>query len=73
MTKKATERQKALLSKDPNRVLLVFYKSAATALYYNSLNAITAAKKSDAELIKLPRIGPSVVSLVRRAVELCNT
>ena len=73
MTKKATEKQKALLSRDPNRVLLVFYKAAATALYYNSMNAVTASKISDAELLKLPRIGRSVVSSIRRVVELCNT
>lgn len=72
LTKKATAKERALASKDPNRVLLVFFRPAATALYHNSLNAETASKLSDVQLLLLPRVGRSTISSLRRAVELCN-
>jgi hypothetical protein len=37
-SKRALLRRKALASRDPNKIMLAFYRRATTALFYHTLN-----------------------------------
>ena len=61
-------RQKAIASCDPNRILLHHRRGVATKLYYHGLNAVTANKLSDTELLELKGIGRKAIQAIRVAV-----
>jgi len=65
-------RKKAIASCDPNRILLHFRRPVAVALFYNSLNAVTANKLTDTELLKLKGIGPKSVEAIRMATSTAS-
>lgn len=64
----ARARKAAIASHDANRILLHFKKSVAVALYYHSLNAVTASKLSEAELLKLKGINVGVIRAIKMAI-----
>ncbi len=67
-TKKERRQHAAILSRNPNRILLAFDRWVATALFYHGLNAVTASKMSDEDLLKLNGIGPICVRSIRMAI-----
>jgi DNA-directed RNA polymerase alpha subunit len=68
-TKKERMQHKAILSNDPNRILLAFDRRVATALFYAGINAKKAIKMSGKELLKLHGIGPASVKSIKRTAD----
>lgn len=66
-TKRNGRKRKALMSRDPNRILRVCYSRAVAPLFNNRLNAVAANTWSDEELLQLEGIGPYVVWAVRES------
>jgi hypothetical protein len=72
MTKKETRQKKALASADANRILWLFDRRVAYALFVNGLNAVSAAKMDDRQLLQHKGIGPAAVYSIRRASNSAN-
>jgi hypothetical protein len=68
-TKKQEEKEKAIKSGDPNRILWLFDRAAARILFQYSLNVTTASGMSDGEILKLKGAGLKTLSSIRMAAE----
>ncbi len=69
-TKTMRSKQAAILSNDPNRVLVAFAKASVIRLFHQGLNAKLADKMSDKQLLALKGIGPETIRDVKMA---CST
>lgn len=61
-------KKQATACNNPNKILLLFDQRTAHALFEHSLNAETASRMTDRELLHLANIGPSAVESVRKAM-----
>ncbi|AKM84365.1 TPA: hypothetical protein DCZ46_03390 [Candidatus Campbellbacteria bacterium] len=61
-------KKQAANDNNPNKILLLFDMRTAHALFEHSLNAETASKMTDKELLSLKNIGPTAVKSIRKAM-----
>ena len=67
MSRRQTRQAAALASLDANRILWLFDRRAAYALFVNGLNATAASSMDDSLLLIRKGIGQSAVNSIRKA------